>query len=195
MNSFIDKFSAIERAIVQEKGKFKLFALLEREQVFDTWDAVMASEGLPDNDMSVLEYVVKKIQAVLTREEMIKIGAVILLDVNDRFVKETQQFIEEHHNPTVFSKAEINGVEISRGYIITSPVNVSPNSSELLTKASQWIRKAATLGDSEAQNTLGLMYLKGEGVKRNLSLAKKWLKKAAALGNVQAQSHLDALHH
>jgi TPR repeat protein len=81
--------------------------------------------------------------------------------------------------------------------MIVSPISsqdeILPNSSELLTKASQWIRKAATQGDSEAQKTLGIMYLKGEGVKRNLSIAKKWFKKAAALGNVQAQSYLNTI--
>jgi hypothetical protein len=92
MNSFIEKFPAIERSLAQEKGEFKLFALLERQAVFDTWDVVMASKGLPDNEMSVLKYVIDKIQTVLTREEMIKIGAVILLDVNDHFVKEVENF-------------------------------------------------------------------------------------------------------
>ena len=199
MNSFIEKFSAIERTLIQEKGEFKLFALLEREAVFDTWDVIMASKGLPDNDMDVLKYVVDQIQAVLTREEMIKIGAVILLDVNDHFVNEVQKFLEEHHNPTAFSNAEINGLEISRGHIIISPLSsseqVSPKSTELLTAAGKWIRKAATQGDTDAQNTLGLMYLKGEGVKQNLNQAKKWFRKAAKLGHAQAQHHLEVLHH
>jgi len=105
--------------------------------------------------------------------------------------------LAEHHNPTEFSNAEINGLEISRGYIITSPIPqpASPSSKELLTQASKWIRKAATGGDREAQNTLGLMYLKGEGAKKNLNLAKKWFKKAAALGHAQAQQNLQALQH
>ncbi len=197
MNDFIEKFCSIEQSLVQEKGQFKLFALLERATVFDTWDVIMASKGLPDNEMSVLKYVVDKIQAVLTRQEMIRIGAVILLDVNDHFVKEVQKFLVEHQNPTEFSNAEINGLEISRGYIITSPIpkteSVSASSKELLDQAAKWIRKAATAGDREAQNTLGVMYLKGEGVKKNLTLAKKWFKKAATLGHVQAQENLQAL--
>jgi len=197
MNPFIEKFLAIEQTLAQEKGPFKLFALLERATVFDDWDIIMASKGLPDNEMSVLKEVIEKIHAVLTHEEKMKMNAVILLDVNDHFVKEVQKFLAEHHNPTEFSSAEINGLEISRGYIITSPIPqpVSPSSKELLTQASKWIRKAATGGDCEAQNTLGLMYLKGEGAKKNLNLANKWFKKAAALGHAQAQQNLQALQH
>lgn len=197
MNPFIEKFITIEQTLAQEKGPFKLFSLLERATVFDDWDVVMASKGLPDNDMSVLKEVIDKIHAVLTYEEKMKMNAVILLNVNDLFVKEVQIFLVEHQNPTEFSNVEINGLEISRGYIITSPIpqteSVSATSKELLAQAAKWIRKAATAGDSEAQNTLGVMYLKGEGVKQNLSLAKKWFKKAATLGHVQAQQNLQAL--
>ncbi len=197
MNPFIEKFVTIEQTLAQEKGPFKLFSLLERATVFDDWDVVMASKGLPDNDMSVLKEIIDKIHAVLTYEEKMKMNAVILLNVNDPFVKEVQKFLVEHQNPTEFSNAEINGLEISRGYIITSPIpkteSVSATSKELLAQAAKWIRKAATAGDREAQNTLGVMYLKGEGVKQNLSLAKKWFKKAATLGHVQAQQNLQAL--
>jgi hypothetical protein len=200
MNEFIKKFFAIEQALAEEKGQFKLFFLLERASAFDDWDVIIASKGLPDNDMSVLRDVIEKIQARLTHEEKMKINAVILLDVNDLFVKKVHYFLEKHNNPTEFSNTEINGLEISRGYIIASPIaqteNVSPSSSELLIKTtSKWIRKAATLGDSDAQNTLGLMYLKGEGVKKNINLAKKWFKKASTLGHAQAQQNLDALQH
>jgi len=70
-----------------------------------------------------------------------KMNAVILLNVNDHFVKEVQQFLEEHHNPAEFSNAEINGLEISRGYIITSPIPhtkpASSSSKELLSQKSK----------------------------------------------------------
>jgi hypothetical protein len=197
MKQFIEKFFAIEQTLAQETGPFKLFALLERATAFDDWDIIMASKGLPDNDMSVLKEVIEKIHAVLTHDEKMKMNAVILLNVNDHFVKEVHKFLAEHHNPTEFSNAEINGLEISRCYIITSPIPqtepVSPSSKKLLTQAAKWIRKSALGGDSEAQNTLGLMYLEGEGVNKNLNLAKKWFKKAATLGHAQAQQNLQAL--
>jgi TPR repeat protein len=156
---------------------------------------VLSAEWLPGDEMESLRFIFGKIRAVLNHKEFINISKVVLLDVNEPFVKELQAFLEKHHNPKAFSNTEINHVEIREGLMIVSPISsideILPNSSDILTKASQWIRKAATQGDSEAQTTLGLMYLKGEGVK----LAKKWFKKAAALGNVQAQSHLETLCH
>jgi hypothetical protein len=193
----LEKYATIAQTLIQEKGPFKLFALLELSNMACEWDVVLSASWLPGNDeMESLRFIVGKIRAVLTHQEYLKIARVILLDVNEPFVKELQKFLEAHNNPKMFSSVEIEGVEIEKGRILISPVNLKEeNSSELLTKASQWVRKAANQGDREAQNTLGLMYSKGEGVKQNLRLAKKWFKKAAALGHVQAQSNLEALHH
>jgi len=196
MNSFVEKFYSIERAIAQEKGEFKLFALFELEgEVRRRWDVVISSEGLPENDMEALRFVINKIRVVLEPEEFMQLSKVVLLDVNEPFVKELQKFLDAHHNPKFFSQVNIQGVEIDKGYIITSPLSPSEEPSEILTQALQWVRKAAERGDSEAQNTLGLMYLKGECVKKDLSLAEKWFRQAAALGYAPAQERLNVLAH
>lgn len=49
------------------------------------------------------------------------------------------------------------------------------------------IRKAAEQGDVEAQNELGLRYLKGDGVIPNGFLASRWFLKAAKQGYAPAQ--------
>ena len=54
----------------------------------------------------------------------------------------------------------------------------------------KWIRKAAELGDSEAQYKLGLMYLDGQGVKKDETEAVRWLRKAAEQGQPDAQLRL-----
>lgn len=193
MEKLLEKFHAVARTIAQERGPCKLFALLEKERVPYQWDVVLCSESLPDEDMEVLRYVVNTIQAVLSRREMSQLSAVILLDVNDIFIKALQQFLEEQNNPTAFSQVDINGLEVRKGYMIISPVKTVEKiqrASALLTKALTWVKKAAQQGDTEAQKTLGLMYAKGEGVKQNLTQAKRWLRKAAKQGDVQAQDHL-----
>jgi hypothetical protein len=49
-----------------------------------------------------------------------------------------------------------------------------------------WYRKSAAQGNSFAEGTIGQMYMKGLGVKRNYPKAKEWLEKAAAKGNKPA---------
>jgi hypothetical protein len=79
MNSFVEKFYSIERAIAQEKGEFKLFALFELEgEVRRRWDVVISSEGLPENDMEALRFVINKIRVVLEQEEFMQLSKVVL---------------------------------------------------------------------------------------------------------------------
>lgn len=55
-------------------------------------------------------------------------------------------------------------------------------------KALYYLKKAAELGDSEAQKDLGLAYLKGEsGQPKDLNKATRWLKKAASNGDEEAK--------
>ena len=55
----------------------------------------------------------------------------------------------------------------------------------------KWCRKAAELGDADAQYNLGVMYSEGHGVPQSNAEAKVWFEKAAEQGNEDAQSILD----
>ena len=51
-------------------------------------------------------------------------------------------------------------------------------------------RKAAELGDDEAQCNLGIRYYEGKGVRQDIKEAVKWYHKAAEQGNAKAQNNL-----
>ncbi|OQY43362.1 MAG: hypothetical protein DRR08_33160 [Candidatus Parabeggiatoa sp. nov. 2] len=119
LNPFIKKFFPIERTIAQEKGDFKLFALFERENVPGIWDVVLAADWLPSEEMKSLRYVFGKIRAVL--DKYLKVSKVVLLNSNEPFVKALQDFLEDYHNPNVFSNAVIHGLSIKTGYLIVPP--------------------------------------------------------------------------
>ena len=46
----------------------------------------------------------------------------------------------------------------------------------------KWYRKAAEQGDAKAQNNLGVVYDRGEGVPQDDAEAVKWYRKAAEQG-------------
>ena len=54
----------------------------------------------------------------------------------------------------------------------------------------RWLRKAAALGEVDAQYELGCAYYRGHGVARSLRLAMKWLRSAAYLGHDAAKDFL-----
>jgi TPR repeat protein len=51
----------------------------------------------------------------------------------------------------------------------------------------------AKQGHSDAQNYLGLLYAKGQGVTRDDSIAAYWFREAARAGHEQAQRNLNAM--
>lgn len=50
----------------------------------------------------------------------------------------------------------------------------------------KYLQKAADGGDAQAMNDLGLAYLNGEGVPKDVNKAKTWIRKAVRLGNEAA---------
>jgi hypothetical protein len=118
----LNKFGAIEHELSKEKGPFKLFALIELEEVPGRWDVVMSSKALPDRDMETLRFVVNKIYAVVSQKEIVKVSRVILLDVNEPFVTELEQFLDRTHNPKELFNCEIDDLKIKHAYLIVSPV-------------------------------------------------------------------------
>lgn len=53
--------------------------------------------------------------------------------------------------------------------------------------AAKWYRQAAMQGIADAQYSLGLLYVTGEGVTKDSSEAMKWFRKAAEQGRANAQ--------
>ena len=60
-------------------------------------------------------------------------------------------------------------------------------------KAVDWYRKAADVGDPNAQFNLGYCYWTGDGVKKDTDEAVKWFRKAAEQGNALAIETLKRL--
>ena len=56
------------------------------------------------------------------------------------------------------------------------------------------ISNAAKQGDADAQNNLGLMYVKGNGVPQDYYEAAKWFRKAAEQGHADAQNNLGFMY-
>lgn len=60
----------------------------------------------------------------------------------------------------------------------------------------QWFRKAAELGQADAQNILGYFYLNGKrGIKRDLQKGGQWYELAAAQGNVDALINIGEIYY
>lgn len=57
-------------------------------------------------------------------------------------------------------------------------------------KAFEWFTIASNLGNSDAQNSIGICYLKGQGVERNPEMAFEWFSKSAENKNFKGLYNL-----
>jgi len=58
-------------------------------------------------------------------------------------------------------------------------------------ESAKWYRMAAEGGDEKAQANLGLLYLDGRGVKKDLVQAFAWLKASASQGWIVGRNYMD----
>ena len=63
------------------------------------------------------------------------------------------------------------------------------------TEALKWYQKSAELGNASAQNWLGFMYEKGQGVTQNYSEALRWYRKSADQGYGNAMANLGRMYY
>ncbi len=73
------------------------------------------------------------------------------------------------------------------------PAKTEEEKAEILKKTVESQKKRAEEGSASAQYELGMRYLNGNGVEKNLKLARKWLELSAQQGNATAAKRLEAL--
>jgi hypothetical protein len=89
------------------------------------------------------------------------------------------------------ASAHLPSVLASSGPIAPNIPDPSPG---VATATLEQLEQMAENGDAAAQNSLGLRYVTGEGVKPDEQQAVRWFTKAAEQGNVAAQSKLGSLY-
>ncbi|MGO2735280.1 tetratricopeptide repeat protein, partial [Psychrobacter sp.] len=82
------------------------------------------------------------------------------------------------------STQQINGTdEYNLGTLYYTGEN--KNIEQDYSKAYEWLEKAAYKGHADAQNTVGLMYLKGVGTEKDRKQAIQWFQKSADQGHTE----------
>jgi len=126
----VDKFVEIEREIASEKGDFVLFALLEREERPGRWDVVAAAPWLGEDKRPALDYIIRKIDSKLSREERGTLSRVVLLDPSDAFVVTVnRQFAVADGAPKEIARMTLGDVYVTEGYILKSAAAIASSGS------------------------------------------------------------------
>lgn len=120
MKELIDKFKKIEHSISGEKGEFELFGLFLRDDAPDKWDLVISSEWARQNIKDSLYFLVAEIKKEITKEEMLKLSRLVILDKDDAALNALQSAMHVEHGLAEIRDSNFMGLAIKHAYIITS---------------------------------------------------------------------------
>ncbi len=120
MKRFAEKLIAVEHEISMEKGPFLLFALFLHEEAAGYWDVVVSAPWLEANHAAALKYLVPKIQAVTTPEELEKLSRIAIFERSRPALAAIQSAVQIEHGFKELLRSDFNGLRIEHAYIITS---------------------------------------------------------------------------
>ena len=120
MRATVEKFIAIEKEIVAEKGDFILFGLFLREESPNRWDVVISAPWFDKDKKDPLDFVISKLRARLKPDEMVMLSRIILLNPSEDFVKNVNFMIRIEHGMAEFYECIVNGMHIKHAFVITS---------------------------------------------------------------------------
>ncbi|UFH55022.1 hypothetical protein [Spirosoma sp. KNUC1025] len=116
MKEIIRKIGSLVLTVNAEKGPLSFFALALREDAV-VWDILVAAKWIDDDQRQALDYLTKQVQQVLTKQELLKISAIILL----RHEYYTEGTIVKSNFGWEESDIDLYGISIQKAYIFVAP--------------------------------------------------------------------------
>ena len=119
MSVVAEKLRQIEVEISADKGKFNLFALIEREDSLGKWDVVVSANWADDERKELINAIALKIREKLSEDEQLMLSRIVTLSQSDALVR-SLNMIGVEHGMARLSNNNFNGIIIKEAYLITS---------------------------------------------------------------------------
>lgn len=115
MNELLRKCERLISELRTERGELSFFALAQREES-QVWDLLIAAAWIEQDRTESLPYIVKKVQSILTKSEVLKLSGVILLQ-NAYFVNTSDEISYRSEENNI----DLYGVAVKKAYIFITP--------------------------------------------------------------------------
>ncbi len=119
MNELTEKVRCVEADIAREKGALNLFALFEREDLYDRWDLVVSAPWAR-HDLPTLRYIADVIKRHLAPEDMVSLARIVVLPASEDPVRSINERYDVEHGKVELNDPARFGLPVKGGYIITS---------------------------------------------------------------------------
>jgi len=129
MKEFAEKLKNSEVTMANEKGPFDLFALFLRDDAPGKWDLVVAADWIKNNKEESLKYIAGFVQKVLSKDEVLKLSRIVLIDEKNPALDIMQRAIDIEHGIAEIQDSNFFGLQIKHAFLITSrrKKNGTPN--------------------------------------------------------------------
>ncbi len=83
--TIIEKLSALERALREDKGALSLFGLFRRQGSLGLWDLLVSAHWLGEDQPENRAHIFRRLREWLSDEEMLQLSRVVILYPSDPF--------------------------------------------------------------------------------------------------------------
>ena len=119
----VEKLMRLERQLSDEFGPFRLFGLFLREDANEKWDLVVAADWLKTQGGDAIDLLSERLKVLFSRAELMMVSRIVSLSATDRFLSAVTGAIQVVHGLREVSQVSFAGVDVDRGYVITSEPN------------------------------------------------------------------------
>ena len=119
MKTLAKKLGQLRKAIEAERGPFTLYALVLPEDAI-AWDILMAAKWIDENQSDALQYLVKQVQNVLTKRELLNLSGVLLFDSGE--IHDGALSSVDSEDGWEENNVDFYGRQAQKVYVFVSPV-------------------------------------------------------------------------
>jgi hypothetical protein len=125
MIELLEKIKSLALEWRVQKGPFKLFAVIEREDVTrHLLDIVVSAQWIPNENIFLTEFS-KSLREKLTDREMLKLSRVVILNISEPFVNDFLNKWSYFGKSTMLDGVEVKGIEIRHAWVIDAEAETS----------------------------------------------------------------------
>ena len=118
MKTLVSKIGQLRKVIQEQRGEFTLYALVLPEDAI-AWDMLVAAKWIDKDQPAALRYLVKEVQRVLTKQELLSLSGILLFD-SDK-VGEGKMSIDSEAGWTE-NNIDFYGRQAQKAYVFVAPV-------------------------------------------------------------------------
>jgi len=117
--ALLQSFGQLQQRLIDQRGPLNLFALVEREDLPERWDLLIAAPWTKNRQQTV-KFVVGEIQQLIGASVLTSLSRILLFDSNDPVVSGLASGITVEGGRANIRDCTFNGIAIKHGYIYTA---------------------------------------------------------------------------